>query len=251
MLTRLVFAAALALAALVSARPAAADPGGPCPAPAGKVTAGPVGGAAEPYQLAANVARYRLGDEFRYRLADEAAFRLSGDGRHRLNGALACVPPAVAAAAPEPVSAGAPGFAPAFQPATAPGPYHKLINAAAKSADIQADLVHAVVLVESAYNPGALSPKGAQGLMQLMPATAARYTVTNPYDPAQNLRAGSRHLRHLLAEFDNDLKLALAAYNAGAEAVRRNRNGIPPYPETRDYVKRVVRHYNQRLNPQP
>ncbi len=244
----LMFSFALA-AALAPARTAAADAGG-CPTVAGKAATGQVDAGAEPYQLAGNAARYRLADEFQYRLADDSAFRLSGDGRHRLNGVPPCVPSA-AATPTAPAGGGAPVFTPAYRVAAGAGAYRALINAAAKSADIQADLLHAVVLVESAYNPGARSPKGAQGLMQLMPATAARYTVTNPYDPAQNLRAGSRHLRHLLTEFDNDLQLALAAYNAGAEAVRRNRNGIPPYPETRDYVRRVVRLYYQRLTPHP
>jgi soluble lytic murein transglycosylase-like protein len=137
---------------------------------------------------------------------------------------------------------------PVYRPAVGRGIHHALINAAAKAANIQADLLHAVIAVESAYDARAVSPKGAQGLMQLMPATAALYAVRNPYDPAQNLKAGARHLHRLLIEFEYDLALALAAYNAGAEAVRRYRNAIPPYPETRDYVRRVIQIYHRRLD---
>ncbi len=99
-------------------------------------------------------------------------------------------------------------------------------------------LIKAVAAVESAFNPRAVSVKGAQGLMQLMPATAAQYGVDDPFDPLQNLRGGTHHLRDLLAEFDGDLSLALAAYNAGSAAVRRY-GGIPNYPETQAYVKKV------------
>jgi soluble lytic murein transglycosylase-like protein len=102
-------------------------------------------------------------------------------------------------------------------------------------------LVHAVIQTESNYNPFALSPKGAQGLMQLMPATARRFGVRNTFDIQQNLRGGASYLKHLLELF-GDRELALAAYNAGEEAVIRHR-GIPPYPETRDYVRRVAGRY--------
>lgn len=105
-------------------------------------------------------------------------------------------------------------------------------------------LVHAVVRVESAYRSNAVSNKGAVGLMQLMPATAERYGVTDRHDPAQNLRGGTRYLRDLLAMFDNDLQLALAAYNAGENAVVRYGNAIPPYDETRQYVRKVIEHYH-------
>jgi soluble lytic murein transglycosylase-like protein len=96
------------------------------------------------------------------------------------------------------------------------------------------------------FDPDAISDAGAQGLMQLMPGTAARFSVRNAYDPAQNIAGGSRYLSLLLQEFD-DVKLALAAYNAGEQAVRRYRNSVPPYPETRAYVKQVL-HHNRRLN---
>lgn len=98
-------------------------------------------------------------------------------------------------------------------------------------------LVHAVVTVESSYRPEAVSPRGAMGLMQLMPETARRYAVVDPFDPHANLDAGIRHLKRLLGRFD--LPLALAAYNAGEHAVKRF-GGIPPYRETREYVSRIL-----------
>ena len=102
---------------------------------------------------------------------------------------------------------------------------------------VDARLVRAVIEVESRYRPLARSPKGAMGLMQLMPATARQYAVTNPYDPAANIEAGIKHLKSLLARFPP--ALALAAYNAGDAAVERF-GGIPPYAETRNYVSRIL-----------
>ena len=105
--------------------------------------------------------------------------------------------------------------------------------------------MHAVVRAESAYNPNAVSRAGAVGLMQLMPATAAHYGVTNRRDPTQNLMGGTRYLAYLLKLFDNDLTLALAAYNAGEGAVQRYGNKIPPYRETQNYVRKVLAFYRQ------
>ncbi|WP_024303652.1 lytic transglycosylase domain-containing protein [Pseudogulbenkiania sp. MAI-1] len=118
-----------------------------------------------------------------------------------------------------------------------------LIEETARSLNMDPALLHAVIAVESGYNPRAVSPKGAMGLMQLMPATAKRYGVTDPYDPAQNIRAGAQYLRDLMGRFDNDLKLTLAAYNAGELAVARHGNTIPPYKETLNYVPRVMSGY--------
>jgi soluble lytic murein transglycosylase-like protein len=100
-----------------------------------------------------------------------------------------------------------------------------------------------VVQAESAYNSKAVSTAGAMGLMQLMPATAERYGVADVWDPRQNLNGGARYLRDLLDMFKNNLKLALAAYNAGESAVMKYGNRIPPYPETQNYVRKVIDFY--------
>ncbi len=113
---------------------------------------------------------------------------------------------------------------------------------AAVKHDVDADLIRAVILIESRFRHGAVSPRGAAGLMQLAPATARAFGANNVYDPKENILAGSRYLKHLLKMFHNNTELALAAYNAGPEAVKRFK-GIPPYPETRDYVKRVLNIY--------
>jgi soluble lytic murein transglycosylase-like protein len=117
--------------------------------------------------------------------------------------------------------------------------YDDLIVEHARYHGIRPDLVRAVIQVESGYNPSARSPKGAMGLMQLMPGTAAGLGVTRPYDPEQNIRGGVAYLRRLLDRYSNDEELALAAYNAGPEAVVRYGNKVPPYRETREYVRKV------------
>ncbi len=120
-----------------------------------------------------------------------------------------------------------------------------LIAEVARDTGVPAELLHAVVRAESAYDPKALSKKGARGLMQLMPATARRYGVEDSWDAEQNLRGGASYLKDLLRMFDQDLELAVAAYNAGENAVKRYGNRIPPYDETRNYVRKVVKFYNQ------
>lgn len=116
------------------------------------------------------------------------------------------------------------------------------IQGAAARHGVDRRLVEAVVRVESAGNPRAVSPRGALGLMQLMPARAAALGVAEPFDPAANLDGGVRHLRDLLARYAGDVRLALAAYNAGEEAVRLH-GGVPPFPETQAYVRKVLRLY--------
>lgn len=122
-----------------------------------------------------------------------------------------------------------------------PGAYDRLIARVAAEEQIDFALVKAVMHVESAFNPYAKSNKGALGLMQIMPATAERYGIDDAYDPNQNVRAGVQHLRYLLRTFNNKRSLALAAYNAGEEAVRRH-GGVPPYPETQNYIQKVMRY---------
>jgi soluble lytic murein transglycosylase-like protein len=119
----------------------------------------------------------------------------------------------------------------------------ELADRAAIANGLPKALVHSVVAAESAYQPAAVSPKGAIGLMQLMPATARAYQA-DPHDPAQNLEAGARHLRDLLLKYDGDPYKALAAYNAGPGAVARY-NGVPPYAETQTYVQRVLSRYQK------
>ena len=119
--------------------------------------------------------------------------------------------------------------------------YDPLIREHAENAGVRTDLVRAVVQVESGYNAYARSPKGALGLMQLMPATIRQFGVRNPFNPMENIRAGVSYLRQLLDRYSNDEALALAAYNAGPGAVDRHGVAIPPYKETRDYVSKINR----------
>ena len=108
-------------------------------------------------------------------------------------------------------------------------------------------LIHAVIAIESAYDPNAVSRAGAVGLMQLMPATAKRYGVANRRDPSANLTGGIRYLKDLLVRFDSNLELALAGYNAGENAVEKFGNRVPPFAETRSYVRKVLELYSQQF----
>ena len=123
--------------------------------------------------------------------------------------------------------------------------FSDLIEQTANKHQVDAKLVHAVIQTESAYNADAQSPKGAVGLMQLMPDTAKRFGVIDRNDPDQNVDGGIRYLKHLINLFNPKIDLALAAYNAGENAVMRNNNTIPPYPETQNYVKQVLALYRQ------
>lgn len=116
------------------------------------------------------------------------------------------------------------------------------IDRAAKAYNIPADLVRAVIAVESAGDAAAVSHRGALGLMQLMPGTAGEMYVQDPVDPAQNIHGGTRYLRYLANQFGGDMMLMLAAYNAGPEAVRKF-HGVPPFDETRQYVRKVMARY--------
>jgi len=163
----------------------------------------------------------------------------------RAGGEIVCAPAAIARITPDEVPYPEPEAEAAVPPAPAPPPpvvpavpYGDIIDKIAREQNVPAKLVRAVIQVESGYNERARSRKGAMGLMQLMPETARQYSVSDPYDPTSNIDAGIRHLRALLDRLPT-LTLAIAAYNAGEAAVQRFR-GVPPYPETRDYVKRVL-----------
>lgn len=122
--------------------------------------------------------------------------------------------------------------------------FDDIIDTAAAQTSVEAALLRAVIAVESAFDPDAVSKKGARGLMQLMPATARAYGASNVHDPAQNIQAGALYLRDLLKRYENDLELVLAAFNAGEAAVERHGRRIPPFAETRRYVPHVLRVYN-------
>ncbi len=123
--------------------------------------------------------------------------------------------------------------------------YAPHVEAAATEFKVEPALVHAVITAESGYNASAVSRAGAQGLMQLMPKTAARYDVSDSFDPEQNIRGGVRYLSDLLKLFGNDYSLAVAAYNAGENAVIKHGRKIPPYRETMAYVPKVLRLYEK------
>jgi len=129
----------------------------------------------------------------------------------------------------------------------APATIERAVAQVAEEQAVPAQLIHSVIQVESNYDPRAVSSKGAMGLMQLVPATARRFGVTDVFDPVNNIQGGAKYLKHLLELYSGDYSLALAAYNAGEGSVARY-GGIPPFPETRSYVKQV----SQRLaKPRP
>jgi hypothetical protein len=130
-----------------------------------------------------------------------------------------------------------PALPPVFHAAN--GPYGNLIRAAAEKHGVDEHLITHLIAVESNFNPKANSRKQALGLMQLLPSTAARFSVTNIFDPAENIDAGTHYLKTLLARYSGNVSLALAAYNAGPEAVTRF-GGIPPFPETQKYVRTIT-----------
>ena len=123
-----------------------------------------------------------------------------------------------------------------------PDRYDHLIHRASKLNGVSFPLLKAVIKAESNFNPKAVSRAGAMGLMQIMPANLKNFNINKPFDPWQNIRGGSRYLKEMLARFDGQVSLALAAYNAGPHKVDQY-NDIPPYPETRNYIKRVMKYY--------
>lgn len=135
-------------------------------------------------------------------------------------------------------------FAPVPAPVAATAPFREMVKAAAARYSVDADLIASVIAAESNFDPKAVSKKNARGLMQLLPETAARFGVQNIFDPQENIDAGTHYLRDLLARYNNDLVLALAAYNAGPERVLQF-GRVPPYPETVSYIRRVKRSYEK------
>lgn len=134
------------------------------------------------------------------------------------------------------------GYLPYAPHALNPTQIHSLVSGASQSNGVPEGLVHAVLMAESAGDPSAISVAGAQGLMQLMPGTAAGCGIANPFDPTENVECGTSYLRSLLDRYHHNVTLAVAAYNAGPGAVDRY-HGVPPYPETRAYVTRVLAAY--------
>ena len=128
--------------------------------------------------------------------------------------------------------------------------YDAIIEAEAKSAGVEPNLLRAVIVVESGFNSRAVSKRGAVGLMQLMPATAARFGVSNRYDPRQNVRGGALYLGLLINRFRQNVRLALAAFNAGEDAVDRSSGQIPPFAETLEYVPKVLKIYRALIEQQ-
>jgi Transglycosylase SLT domain len=137
---------------------------------------------------------------------------------------------------------------PAFRSAPA-SDLDSVVSAASKRNNLDPDLVNSLILVESGFDPKAVSPKGARGLMQLMPQTAARMGVQNAMDPAANVEGGTRYLGELLSRYHNDLSKALAAYNAGPDRVEQY-HGVPPFPETLAYVARIIGEFNRKKEAQ-
>lgn len=171
-------------------------------------------------------------------------YQLQGEKYHlQLGGGFVDVPAAdVVSIEPEDTFAPLPAATP---PAAGPQPFYRdLVEAAAKKYNMDADLITSVIAVESNFDPKAVSRKNARGLMQLLPETAAQLGVKNIDDPAENIDGGTRYLRDLLQKYNNDLALALAAYNAGPDKVQLY-GRVPPYAETISYVRRVKRGYDK------
>lgn len=162
-----------------------------------------------------------------------------------VGGSTAKVPDCMRAPAPAPAKAAQPGVD--YQ-AVAPRKIVDLVAKMAPQYQVEPQLALAIIAAESNFNPQALSPKNAQGLMQLIPETSERFNVKNPYDPAQNIRGGLAYLRWLLAYFEGDVALVAAAYNAGEGKVERYR-GVPPYLETRAYVQRILKAFGAAAHP--
>ena len=153
-------------------------------------------------------------------------------------------PPSALASAPESAPLPAPAIV-AVKAWDHAVPFAHHVREAAKAANVRPELLHALIHAESSYQPGARSPSGAMGLMQLMPGVLQRYNVREPLDPRQNIHAGARYVRELLDRFEGNVTLVLAAYNAGEHAVIRHGNRIPPFGQTRVFVPKVMALYDK------
>ncbi|MCC7005267.1 MAG: lytic transglycosylase domain-containing protein [Ottowia sp.] len=161
----------------------------------------------------------------------------------RLDNTTANTVPAVLSNTPEASASILENTAPVFNPIT------ELVGKVAQEYQLAPSLISAIIHTESGFNPNAISPKGAIGLMQVMPKTGSRFGFSNLRDPEMNVRAGATYLKWLMTQFHNDLTLTIAAYNAGEAAVIRY-GGIPPYQETQHYVVKVLRHYHEHPFPE-
>lgn len=121
----------------------------------------------------------------------------------------------------------------------------RIVDRASRASGVEGPLLHAMIMAESSYDPAAMSPAGAVGLMQLMPETAKRFGVRDIHDPEQNVNGGARYMKYLLERFDGDKELAIAAYNSGENAVIRAGNRVPPHPETVAFVPKVIDYYRR------
>ncbi|MGC1620153.1 MAG: lytic transglycosylase domain-containing protein [Candidatus Acidiferrum sp.] len=191
--------------------------------------------AAAPHGLRAEYFNLRSGQQLHV-----TGYQLIGEKyRLQVGGGIVEVPAAdVVSIAPEDE------FAPVPPPVVATAPYQEIVKAAAARYSVDADLISSVIAAESNFDPKAISRRNARGLMQLLPETAARFGVQNIFDPQENVDAGTQYLHDLLQRYNNDLALALAAYNAGPERVQQF-GRVPPYAETVSYIRRVKRAYDK------
>jgi soluble lytic murein transglycosylase-like protein len=177
-------------------------------------------------------------------------YQLLGDKyRLQLNGGFVEIP-ASEVVAIEPEEIFTPIVAPVKSAALANAQFGQFIQSASKRFNVDADLISSVIAIESNFNPRAVSRRNARGLMQLIPGTASHVGIHNIFDPQENINGGTQYLAELLHRYDNDLILALAAYNAGPQRVQKY-GRVPPFPETQSYVRRVKHTYDQRKTTPP
>jgi TPR repeat protein len=203
------------------------------------------------YSHGRGVERSEITAAFFFHAAAEQGYEQAIAMLRTVGGPTSEIPDCMRPPPPGPLVAAAPVQPPAQAQrlaSAAPGTILRMVKSMAPEFRVRPELVLAIIEAESNFDIVARSPKNAQGLMQLIPATAARFNVRNPYDPAQNIRGGMAYLRWLLAYFEGDVTLVAAAYNAGEGAVERYR-GVPPYAETRAYVRRILKSVGVPVHP--